>query len=89
MKGNHPLPLREVWVICFLLGIVMLNYPFLHIFNKNLLVLGFPLPILYLLIGWPISIFIIYLFSLYLGHDQGKTTTEQSSPDQTDPRETP
>jgi len=63
--GNRPL--REAWMIFFFLGIVMLNYPFLHIFNKNALVFGIPLILIYLLIGWPLSIVVIYIFSLYLG----------------------
>ncbi len=69
MKMERKLPLRDAWVIWFLLGVVMINYPFLHIFNKNLLVFGIPLTILYFFVGWPISIFIIYLFSIYLGQD--------------------
>lgn len=67
MKMGRKLPLRDAWFIWFVLGVVMINYPFLHIFNKNLLVLGIPLPLLYFFIGWPASIFVIYLFSIYLG----------------------
>lgn len=59
--------IREGWGAFFLLGIVMLNYPFIHIFNKpDDTLFGFPLMVLYLFIGWPISIFVIYLFSHYL-----------------------
>lgn len=71
MKYERKLPLRDAWVIWFVLGIVMLNYPFLHIFNKNIIIFGFPLTILYFFIGWPISIFVIYLFSIYMErHDK-------------------
>ena len=66
-RAKTSMHLREVWVIFFALGLVMLNYPFLHIFNKDLQLLGVPLLILYLFVGWPLSIFIIYLFSLLLG----------------------
>ena len=66
MKARK-LPLKDAWVIWFLLGVIMLNYPFLHIFNKNVLIFGIPLTILYFFIGWPVSIFVIYLFSVYLG----------------------
>ena len=76
MKNDRKLPLKDAWAIWFLLGVIMLNYPFMHIFNKSVLILGVPLPILYFFIGWPISIFVIYLFSVYMGHD-----TAQSSPD--------
>jgi hypothetical protein len=67
MKSERKLPLKDAWFIWFVLGVVMLNYPFLHIFNKNILIFGIPLTILYFFIGWPISIFVIYLFSVYLG----------------------
>ena len=71
MKKERKLPLKDAWAIWFLLGVVMLNYPFMHIFNKNILIFGIPLPILYFFIGWPFSIFVIYLFSVYMGHDPG------------------
>ena len=64
---KNPLHLREAWVICFVLGLVMLNFPFLHIFNKDVQILGIPLIVLYLLIGWPVSIAVVALFSLHLG----------------------
>jgi hypothetical protein len=67
MRGKNPLHLREAWVIFFMLGLVMLNFPFLHIFNKDLQIFGIPLIILYLMIGWPLSIVVVYLFSLLLG----------------------
>ncbi|MGK2943273.1 MAG: hypothetical protein ACSLFC_00870 [Desulfuromonadales bacterium] len=66
MKTGRKLPLKDAWVIWFILGMVMINYPFLHIFNKDILVFGIPLTILYFYVGWPVSIFVIYLFSIYL-----------------------
>jgi len=54
---------KEAWVIFFILGVIMLNFPFIHIFNKNTTVLGFPLLILYFFVGWLISILVIYLFT--------------------------
>jgi len=59
---NQSSHFKEAWVIFFILGILMLNFPFIHIFNKNTTVLGFPLLILYFFIGWPTSILFIYLF---------------------------
>ena len=67
MRLGRKLQLRGAWIIWFVLGVVMINYPFLHIFNKNILFFGIPLPLLYFFIGWPASIFVIYLFSIYLG----------------------
>ena len=57
------LRLRESWIIFFLLVVIMLNYPFIHIFNKASTLFGFPIFYLYLQAGWAISIFIIYLFT--------------------------
>lgn len=66
----HRMQLRESWVIFFILGIIMMTFPFLHIFNKPTTLFGFPLLFLYLMIGWVISIFVIYLFMrAYSSHD--------------------
>ena len=58
------LQLRESWIIFFILGIIMMTFPFLHIFNKPILVLGVPLLFLYLIGGWIVSIAVIYLFMI-------------------------
>lgn len=65
--------LKESWVIFFILGLIMMNYPFIHIFNKPILVGGFPLLYLYLMVGWPISIFVIFLFIKSIDLDNGKS----------------
>lgn len=57
------LKLKDTWVICFVLGMIMMNYPFINIFNKPVFPFGIPLLYLYLLWGWMFSIFIVYLFS--------------------------
>ena len=57
------LRIKESWVIFFILGIIMMNYPFIHIFHKpRVLVAGMPVLFLYLYIGWLISIIVIYVF---------------------------
>lgn len=61
------LRLMESWVLFFLLGILMMNYPFIHIFNKNIQLFGVPLLFLYLMGGWAVSIFVIFLFSKAMG----------------------
>jgi uncharacterized membrane-anchored protein len=80
-KTSNPERLLEAWVIFFLLGLVMINYPFIHIFNKAAAVFGIPELVLYLLVGWPISILVIYFFSRHMGtganglpedHDSGR-----------------
>jgi membrane-anchored protein YejM (alkaline phosphatase superfamily) len=58
------LQLKESWVIFFIMGIIMTNFPFLHIFNKSDTLFGFPLLFLYFTGGWAFSIFVIYLFTL-------------------------
>lgn len=63
MKLIKRIHLKEAWLAFFILGVIMLNFPFIQIFNKDTLVFGVPLLILYLLIGWPFSIFVIFLFS--------------------------
>lgn len=67
MRSPSPVRLKETWVLCFILGIIMLNYPFLEIFNKPVTLFGIPLLVLYLTFGWLFSIFVIFLFSRYLG----------------------
>ena len=66
------LRLMESWVIFFLLGLIMMNYPFIQIFNKNLELFGFPLLFLYLMGGWAISIGVIYLFTKAMGDSDHK-----------------
>jgi hypothetical protein len=72
----HRLQLRESWIIFFILGIIMMNFPFLHIFNKPVMLFGFPLMFLYLTLGWLVSIGVIYLFMLanhaQQSHDKNK-----------------
>ena len=65
----HRLQLRESWIIFFILGIIMLNFPFLHIFNKSDTLYGFPLLFLYFTVGWAVSILIIYLFTLAINQN--------------------
>lgn len=66
MKQTNPIRLKESWILCFLLGVVMLNFPFLEIFNKPDFLFGIPILVLYLMIGWPLSILVIYLFTRFL-----------------------
>lgn len=63
--------MKESWIIFFILGIIMMNYPFLHIFNKNHIFHGIPLLFIYIVGGWAISILVIFLFTQAI-----KTTSE-------------
>jgi Na+-driven multidrug efflux pump len=71
------LQLRESWIIFFILGIIMMTFPFLQIFNKPILFLGVPLLFLYLTVGWIISIIVIYLFMIANRHEH-KSTDEKN-----------
>ncbi|HEY5975224.1 MAG TPA: hypothetical protein VIU41_10815 [Geobacteraceae bacterium] len=71
------LRLRESWVIFFILGIIMMNYPFIHIFNKTERVFGIPLLLLYLQGGWLVSITVIYLFTRAIPPDDKEDREEQ------------
>ncbi len=68
----HRLQLPESWIIFFIMGIIMMNFPFLHIFNKPVTIFGFPLMFLYFIIGWPVSILVIYLFTLAVRHSDDR-----------------
>jgi hypothetical protein len=63
------LKLKDTWVVCYVLGFIMMNYPFLSIFNKPRLAFGIPLLYLYLSSGWIFSIFIVLLFSRAAGRE--------------------
>lgn len=68
----HRLQLPESWVIFFIMGIIMMNFPFMHIFNKASTILGFPLMFLYLFVGWAASIGVIYIFTIAVGHSDDR-----------------
>jgi len=76
-KNPNPVRLREAWVLCFILGVIMLNFPFLQIFNKDSSVFGFPVLFLYFFLGWPASILVIYLFCRRLKMETGGDDSEQ------------
>ncbi len=62
MKTSQKTSTREAWVLCLILGVIMLNFPFLQIFNTGRSIFGIPILIFYFFIGWPISILVIFLF---------------------------
>lgn len=72
--------LRDSWVIFFITGNVMLNFPFLKIFNQPITILGFPLLYLYFMIGWPVSIWVIYLFTTAIEQETGEESSKEHPP---------
>lgn len=63
LKIHKRLCKKEWWVIFFILGFILVNYPIIHIFNKDFLILGYPFFFLYLMIGWLFSIVIIFTYA--------------------------
>ena len=59
-QGN---PLREAWILCLILGLIMINFPFIHIFNTGQQIFRIPVLVLYFFIGWPLSIGVIWFFT--------------------------
>ena len=74
-----PNEMQEAWVFFFLLGLIMLNYPFLLIFNQPLFFWSIPLPVLYFFIGWPLSILVVYIFSRSLVSEDERSETAQDT----------
>lgn len=70
MQETKETSVREAWILCLILGIIMINFPFVHIFNTEQLIFGIPKLILYFFIGWPVSIAVIWFFVC-------KTTTDE------------
>lgn len=75
-----PLSLTESWVIFFVLGLIMLNFPFISIFNKPTTLFDIPLLYLYLQTGWLISIFVIFLFVKANNLSQENIDKDRESP---------
>lgn len=55
--------LRQLWLVAFVLGASMINYPFLHIFNRGSFLGGYPVLFLYFVVGWAASIAVIALYA--------------------------
>lgn len=47
----------------FLLGLLLFNYPLLHLFNRPTLAFGIPVLYLYLFTAWSLIIFLILMIS--------------------------
>lgn len=62
MKDNNGDSTKEAWILCLILGVILINFPFIHIFDNDRLIFGFPPLVLYFFIGWPASIGVTWLF---------------------------
>ena len=62
MKDRHGDSTKEAWILCLVLGIIFINFPFIHIFNNDRMIFGIPPLVLYFFVGWPASILVTWLF---------------------------
>ncbi|MCK5915789.1 MAG: hypothetical protein KAG92_06590 [Deltaproteobacteria bacterium] len=69
-KVKRVLYKREWWVIFFILGFCFINYPIIHIFNKDFTIFGYPAFYLYLMLGWFASITVIFIYAWLSRHRQ-------------------
>jgi len=60
---------RSIWLFLSILYVVLFSFPLLQVFNRNTLVFGIPLLVLYLLLGWLLFIAVIFRFSRRLGQN--------------------
>ncbi len=81
--SEHPEnSIREAWILFMVLGMCMINFPFIHIFAGAQKLFGVPQLVLYFMIGWPASIVVIWLFVRALDRTAG-TTGEPSDSSET------
>ena len=55
--------LRQLWLAVFVLGSALINFPFISIFDRDVLVFGVPLLYAYFFLGWLSSIGVISVYS--------------------------
>lgn len=79
MKLLKPFRNKDAWLAFFVLGIIMLNYPFIVICNKTTPVFGIPMLVLYFLVGWPLSIIVILIFSRSISENSGTHDPDDGS----------
>lgn len=55
--------LFDRWLFLFICGIICINYPFVRIFDRDVFIAGIPLIVCYFLVGWLVSIVVIFIFA--------------------------
>jgi len=83
MKEPQRNSLREAWILCLILGLIMINFPFIHIFNTRDMIFGIPILTLYFFVGWPISIAVIWFFVHFI--DTNSQNSSNLEGDKSDP----
>lgn len=83
MKESQGSSIREAWILSLILGMAMINFPFIHIFSSAQLIFGLPELVLYFFIGWPLSIIVIWYFVRHIGkgsQDSSAVTEDKHEP---------
>lgn len=62
MKDHQGDSTKEAWILCLVLGVIFINFPFIHIFNNEQTFFSVPTLVLYFFVGWPASICVTWLF---------------------------
>ncbi len=57
---------EKLWALLGLLFLILINYPFLSIFNREILVLGVPLLPLYLFGVWTLAVVALFTLGRWL-----------------------
>jgi hypothetical protein len=69
-KNRQIIYKKEWWVIFFILGFFFINYPVMHIFNKDYRIFGYPAFFLCLMVGWFCSIMVIFVYVWLADHEE-------------------
>lgn len=74
MKNPQGNSTKEAWILCLILGVIMINFPFIHIFNNTNLTFGIPTLVLYFFFGWPASILVTWFFARMISQPAENST---------------
>ncbi len=76
MKDRQGDSTKEAWILCLILGVILINFPFIHIFNNDRMIFGVPPLVLYFFVGWPASICVTWLFIRQMEKEDRRTDSE-------------
>jgi len=57
---------EKFWIFIGILSFVLINYPFLHIFDRDALLIGIPMLVFYLFGFWILAIAFLYIYAHFL-----------------------
>ncbi|WP_303721252.1 hypothetical protein [Malonomonas rubra] len=77
MKDHQGDSTKEAWILCLILGVIFINFPFVHIFDNDRLIFGIPPLVLYFFIGWPASIGVTWLFVKQINKESAANDEER------------